>query len=337
MRTAIRANKSAGRCSTAQRAFGVACSLLPFMALASSTGTCAAQGTAASGSVMLGSLPAGAVRPVPLVLGPGDLLDVQVFGTKELSGVMRVDDAGYVALPLGGRVKVADETADDASIAIETQLKANGVMLNPHVSVSVNQYATEGITVAGEVNRPGTYTLLGPHSLYDAISAAGGTTADSGAHITITHHSDPARPTVIDIHSRDYSAAERMTSVEPGDTVVVSHADLVYVVGDVERPGSFPIVSGVPISVLNVLSLSAGLNRTALAKHASIIRQTGDQVVTIPIDLDKIMKSKAPNPVLQASDILVVPRSGKKVFLEYALPATTNAAATAVGSALVLR
>lgn len=272
-----------------------------------------------------------------LRLGPGDLVMVQVFQTPDLSGSIRIDDDGVALLPLGGRVRLMGLTPTEASHAIEAQLESSHVMLSPHVTLIITQYATQGITVLGEVNRAGTFTLLGPHSLYDALSAAGGVTPNEGSQITITHQEEPTHPVHIAITSPNYSENQRLTMLLPGDVVVVSRADLIYVVGDVARPGPYPVVSGVSLSVLNVLGLSQGMNRTALSKHASIVRQSSGSVITIPLNLDKIMRSEAPNLMLEASDVLVVPRSGRKVFLEFALPGATNAVTSAVTSALIIR
>jgi len=279
----------------------------------------------------------GMIQSYPFLISPGDVLSIQVFDTPQLSENIRVDENGYVALPLGGLVKVSGLTPKDAAAAIEQQLITGQVMLQPYVSVAVTQYAVQGVTVGGEVNRPGIYSLYGPHSLYDVLSSAGGPTVNEGSDIRIGHQGDPAHPLVVDVHSANYSEIQRTTMVMPGDTVIVSKADLIYVVGDVGRPGSLPIQYGVPLSILNVIGLAQGLNRTAASKHASIIRQHGSTVETIPVDLDAVMHSKAPNSMLMASDILVVPRSGAKVFMEYALPSFTSSVTGAVASALVIR
>jgi polysaccharide export outer membrane protein len=273
----------------------------------------------------------------PLLLGPGDLIEVQVFGTAELSGRQRIDQQGILHLPIGGSVDLNGVTSAQAGTLIEKALKDAQLMLDPHVTVLVAEYATQGVTILGEVKAPGTFNLFGPHSLYDALSAAGGPTATEGATITITHRRDPQNPLVVPVNSPNFSSIQRLTAVEPGDTIVVSKASLFYVVGDVIRPGAFYLQNGEPLSVLNALALAQGLNKTAKATRASIVRPTATGAETIPLDLNKIMKNIQPDVVLQASDVLVVPRSGMKVFLETALPSATSAVTGAVSTALIVR
>jgi polysaccharide export outer membrane protein len=272
-----------------------------------------------------------------LLLGSGDLLDIQVFETPELSTRVRVSPAGTITLPVGGQVTVEKLTPLQAATLIEARLRQGQVMSDPHVTVFVNEYATQGVTVIGEVRNPGTYTLLGEHSLYRAISAAGGTSSNAGASITISHRNAPDSPLVIPVHSANYSQMERSVAVQPGDIIVVSKADLIYVVGDVGHPGAYYQQSGEPISVLNALALASGLNHTAAGSKASIVRKKGDGATIIPVNLNNVMKNKDKNLVLEASDILVIPRSGAKVLLETALPSATAAVTGAVTTALVLR
>ena len=273
------------------------------------------------------------VQNIPI--SPGDLLDVQVFNTPELSGKLRVDQLGRISLPLGGEVETRGLTATAAATAIKTRLVAAQIMLHPMVLVNVMEYATDGVTVLGEVRSAGIYTLLGPHSLYDALASAGGVTQAEGATITITHAGDADHPRVIQVTTSNYSAEQKATIIEPGDTIVVSRADLVYIVGDVTRSGAFYIQNGKPLTILDLVSLAQGATRTSAMSRTTIVRSTPDgHAVTIPFNLDKVMKNQETNVALQAGDVLVVPRSGWKTFSTTALPSLTNAVASAVAISL---
>jgi polysaccharide biosynthesis/export protein len=269
-------------------------------------------------------------------ISPGDLLDVEVFNTPQLSARLRVDQRGRVAPPLGGDVEVQGLNVAAAASAIQAALLSSNIMLHPSVVVSIVEYATEGVTVLGEVRMPGIFTLLGPHSLYDALASAGGANPSEGATIAITHINDSSHPVIVNVTTPNYSAEQKAMVIQPGDTVVVSRADLVYVVGDVGRSGAFYIQNGQPLTVLNLVSLAQGPNRTAAVSHVALIRNTLNGVpITVPFNLNKVMKNKAQNIVLRAGDVLVVPRSGWKTFGTTALPALTNAAVNAVSIALV--
>ena len=265
----------------------------------------------------------------------GDLIDVEIYNTPELSGRLRVDTLGQVTLPLGGAVTIQGVSVGMAASIITERLRKAQIMLDPKVTISVAEYATEGITIVGEVRSPGTYTLYGSHTLYDALAAAGGASASEGASITITHSGDAEHPIVIKVSTPNYSATQKATLVQPGDTIVVSRADLVYIVGDVLRTGAFYMQSGQPLTILNLVSLAQGTNRTAAMGRASIVRSTADGAITIPFNLNKVMKNQEPNLTLQAGDILVLPRSGWKDFGLTALPGITNAAAGAVSTEII--
>jgi polysaccharide export outer membrane protein len=294
-----------------------------------------ADGPGVSPSGVAGSVPANSSQTL-IRIAAGDLIDVQVFNTPELSSKLRVSQDGLITLPDTGDIKVAGLTARGAGAQIEKSLRDSQVMLDPHVTVLVTEYSTQGISVLGEVRKPGTYLLLGRHSLYDALSAAGGVTQQLGSSIQITHQSDPGHPETIPVNSPNYSDLQRLTEVEAGDVVVVARAETIYVVGDVAHPGEYFIQNGQKLSVLNAIALAQGLNPTARASKASIVRKTANGAETIPVNLNRIAQVNGENLILRPADVLVVPRSGAKAFLSLALPGVTGAVAGSVAAALIL-
>jgi polysaccharide export outer membrane protein len=282
------------------------------------------------------SVPAQA-GPASLRIAAGDLIDVQVFNTPELSAAkIRVSQDGLIKLPGASDVQVAGLTSLQAAAAIEKDLRDSQIMLDPHVTVLITEYSTQGVSVLGEVRRPGTYLLLGPHSLYEALSAAGGVTQESGSTIEITHQNEPTKPITVPVTSPNYSQLQRMTEVKPGDVVVVSHAESIYVVGDVGHPGEYLIQNGQRLTVLNAIALAQGLNPTAKSTKASIVRKTSTGAETIPVNLNRVTKVDGENLALRPGDVLVVPRSGAKEFMNVVLPGVTGAVAGSVAAAIVL-
>ncbi len=120
-----------------------------------------------------------------IAIGPGDLLDLSVFDVPELVLKVRVDVNGCVSLAFLGDVKLAGMTVGNAQRLIARELVARQLVKDPQVSIFIEEFATQGITVYGEVNAPGIYPLMGPHHLYDVISAAGGLTLKSGRTVTV--------------------------------------------------------------------------------------------------------------------------------------------------------
>jgi polysaccharide export outer membrane protein len=265
----------------------------------------------------------------PLQISAGDLLEVSVFDTPDLSGKLRVNEHGNIALPLAGDLSVSELTAEQAGREIEAKLLSANILKDPHVSVTVLEYSTQGVTVLGEVKNPGVYPLLGPHALQDLISVSGGFTPDAGDLVTITHRVEPNTPVVVKLGTRPGSTAGLNIDIRPGDTITVSHAGIVYVVGDVGKPGGFLIQRNGHLTVLRAMALAQGPNKTAALNSAKLIRQTDDGREELGVPLRKILANKAPDQTLADGDILFIPSSAAKnalVAAESILPAATGAA-----------
>jgi polysaccharide export outer membrane protein len=263
-----------------------------------------------------------------LQISAGDLLDVEVFDTVELSGKLRVDERGTIELPIAGDLVVSGLTAEQSGHAVEQKLLEKNILKDPHVSVTVLEYATQGVTVLGEVKNPGVYPLLGTHGLLDLISAAGGVTPNAGKGVTITHRADPDHPEIVNMESKPGSTAAFNVDIRPGDTVMVSHAGIVYVVGEVAKPGGFLIENNDRLTVLEAIALAQGTNRTASLNHTKLIRKTGGTHQEFPVPLKKILASKAPDQMLADGDILFVPSSAAQNALrdvESVMPAAASA------------
>lgn len=276
-------------------------------------------------------MPGGTGAP-SLVLAPGDLIDLEVFNTPELSAPrLRIATDGTVVVPVVGSIKVGGLTPGQADAVVEQRLRDAQIMSAPSVTVLVLDYSSQGIDVLGEVRAPGIYPFLGTHTLYDALAAAGGVSATQGATIVITHHDDPAHPLVLHVGEPRFSEVQSSTMLQPGDVVEVSRPDTFFVVGDVLKSGQFPITNGKSVSALDALAMAQGPNKTAKLTRAAIVRKTptgGAQL--IPVDLHQIAKAEIGDPILLPDDVLVIPRSGAKAFFEIALPGATAAVVAAL-------
>ncbi|MCI0353777.1 MAG: polysaccharide export protein [Acidobacteria bacterium] len=253
--------------------------------------------------------------PTTVRIGNGDLLDISVYGVPDLARQARVNAEGEIYLPLVGHVKVGGLTADGAQQQIELRLTEGGFLNDPHVSVQIKEYTTSGISIMGEVVKPGIYPLLGERRLFDGIAAAGGLTPRAGKVVSITRRDKPGEPILLAV-SRDPAEAGRSNvPIYPGDTIMVSKAGVVYVVGEVARPKGIVLDESQSISVLQAIALAEGTKREASLDHARLIRKLeGGGHQEIPIPLKKIMQAKAADVTLQADDVLFVPAStGKNV------------------------
>jgi polysaccharide biosynthesis/export protein len=211
-----------------------------------------------------------------------------------------------------GAVSVSGLSVEQAEMLIERNLSQKGLFNDPHVTVFQKEYATQGVSVLGEVQKPGVYPLLGARKLYDAISLAGGTSPKAGRYVLITRRNDPQHPVQVPLSTGAPESMENNVTVEPGDTILVSKAGVVYVVGDVHQPGGFVMENGNEITVLKAIALAQGTNPNAALNAARLIRKTPEGSKDVPLSLKQILAAKAPDPQLQPDDVVFVPSSAGK-------------------------
>ena len=262
-----------------------------------------------------------AASPVPapaLRVSAGDLLAVDVFDTPELSAKLRVSENGEVNLPVAGFAHVGGLTAEEAATSIEQRLRDKNILKHPHVEVFIQEYATQGVSVLGEVKNPGIYPDLGSHSLLDFISVAGGITPTAGKAVSITHKNDPDHATVIQLNNSEPDVAKRAAlAILPGDTIVVSRSGIVYVVGDLGKPGGFLIDNNQHLTALQAVALAQGANKDSALNNSRLIRKTPNGPQESRLLLGKILAGKESDIPLQDGDIVFVPTSkSKTVALE---------------------
>ncbi|HEX9111488.1 MAG TPA: polysaccharide biosynthesis/export family protein [Terriglobales bacterium] len=245
-------------------------------------------------------------------LGVGDLLEISVFGVPDLSAKARVSSSGDVYLPLIDYVHVGDLTTDEAQNVIQKRLEDGGFVRNPHVTIFVNESASQGITMVGEVGHPGTYPAIGERRLFDLLSMAGGLTDRAGRDVIITHRGESTPRVELQLAENFTEDTKKNIEVLPGDTIIVSRAGIIYVVGDVQHPSGFRIENG-SLTVLKAFAMAGGATKTSSLNGAKILRETPSGVQEIPVPLKKVLHSKAPNVALAKGDILFVPGSAAKV------------------------
>jgi polysaccharide export outer membrane protein len=268
---------------------------------------------------------AAALNPVPpLRIGSGDLIEVSMFENPDLSGRYRVDEKGDITVPLIGRVHVDGMTANEAAAKIE-QLYVDGQILLPadsHATVFIAEYATQGVTINGEVKASGVYPALGVHKLNDLIAAAGGLTPVAASHVIITHKDDPGNPTTVEYNPSALKPIIPDVQIFPGDSILVPRAGVVYVAGNVAKPGIYILDGRRSLTVEDAMALSGGGGKASAMKRVQLVRTLDDgrkESITIPVNL--IYKGQAPDVALIDGDILYVPTSNARLITEQAIQA----------------
>ncbi|MGC2193933.1 MAG: polysaccharide biosynthesis/export family protein [Terriglobales bacterium] len=263
-------------------------------------------------------------------LGSGDLVEVSVYNVPELTTKARISNDGDLYLPLIDYVHVSDLSLEEAQKVIEKRLDDGGFVRNPHVTIFVNDYASQGITLLGEVGRPGIYPVLGDRRLFDLFSAAGGLTDRASRTVTITHRNQPDKPQNVHLARNLTDAPESNVAIHPGDTIEVQRAPIIYIVGDVGRPSGLLVDNG-SLTVLQAIAMAGGPNHTASLNGTRIIRKSNgpNGMTEMVVPLKKMLRAQAPDVPLEANDILFVPVSGAKAAASRGV-ATALALTTAV-------
>lgn len=266
------------------------------------------------------------------LIGSGDLLGIEVFDVPELSRDVRVNETGYISLPLmPTKVRAAGLTPYQLQDKLAELLQTNGLVSTPEVTVSLKEQHSQPITIIGAVKTPQVIQALRKTTLLEALSQAGGIADDAGSTVIVTRPapdasetadssgppdaSTPLTPQTFTINLADVleSGDSRFNiPLQGGDVVSVPRAGIIYVVGAVQKPGGFLLQNDLDtMTMLKMLSLAGGTTSTAKSKNAVILRKNPDtgKRDQVPVDLSKVLKLKTPDVQLQANDILFVPDS----------------------------
>jgi len=264
------------------------------------------------------------------VLGPDDRITITALHADEISGKpFQVDNTGAVNLPMVGRVMVGGLTVPEAEAAVATSLMT--YIEKPLVTVNVTEYQSQPVSVMGQVNKPGQYQVKGQKTLLDMLSMAEGLRPDAGPVAKITRRIENGRiplTNVVEETSGRFTVAELKLKalmesknpaeniyVKPHDVITIPKAELMYVVGEVNKSGGFVLEGQESLTTLQALALAGGITKTASTRHAKLLCAVNGETANrkeIPVDLRKILEGKAPDIAVHAQDILFIPSNTPK-------------------------
>lgn len=269
--------------------------------------------------------------PASLKIASGDLLHISVFDVPEMTQDVRVGSNGKAQLALIGDVALAGLTSEEASETIAHELQNRKLLLRPQVNVLVKEFASQGVSIIGEVQHPGIYQVLGSRTLLDVISMAGGLTNVADTRITVKRRGGAEEKLTVRLKTDDPNASlANNVQVNPGDLIVVPRAGIVYVLGDVNRPGGFVMQDSGTITLLQALAQAGGASKTASLNKAVLMRKNAQGYVNTNLQVGKIEHGQAADLELQANDILFVPSNRLKSVLN-----GTQNVASSIGSASI--
>jgi len=253
------------------------------------------------------------------LLGPGDIIDIQVLGVPELTKKLQINQAGEILLPFVEAVRVDGLTIFELQKKLESLLSQT-VLRDPHVSVTIQEYRSQPIHLLGEVNSPGTYQLKHAMRVVDVLSLAGGFSSAAGDTCTITRSLNDGSTQRIEINLRELLDGQDFSqniSVMAGDIIHVSKRVIrnFYVLGDVGQPGAYPLAPDKDVRFSEALSTAGGYLKTAKLGDTKLIRvQENGQRTMVALDVKDILSGKAPDPLIQENDLIFIPNSRTKAL-----------------------
>ncbi len=263
-------------------------------------------------------------------LGPGDEIVVRGVEIPEIADkAVRIDTSGYLSLPMIGRLKASGLTVPELESALSARLKA--FLVRPEVSVAVTEFRSQPVSVLGAVRTPGVYQLHGNKTLIEVLSLAGGPDPiTAGPTVNISRqlsygripldsaHEDPTGQfSIADVDLKavlDATDPGANILLQPHDIVTVPKAEVVYVIGQVQKPGGFILEDRKGMSILEALSKAGGIAGVAAPQHSRIlrVRQGQSEREEIAVDVRRMLAGSVPDSVLLPNDILFVPTSTPK-------------------------
>ena len=287
-------------------------------------------------------------------VGPTDLLSISVYGAPEFTRTLRVSEDGKIRLPM-----LRESFAVDGMLPAQLEaliakaLDQNGILVDPQVTVTIAEYHSRPVSVAGAVKSPITFQSIGKTTLLEALTRAQGLSDEAGNEILVTRPAKAGAPSLIEripvqglIH-----AANPIWNVvlEGGEEVRVPPVGKIFVVGNVKKPGAFRADDGGGMSVLKALALAEGLSPYAQKLAYVYHRGDGSNSPTIPaalgalskeketvVELQKLMDRKTSDIALTANDVLYIPDNRSRRVAMTAIERALGFASSTASGAVVL-
>lgn len=265
-------------------------------------------------------------------LGSGDVLTIRVYGSGDYTPTARVGLDGKIQLPLIGSVEVGGLTTHKAEDLIAQTLVNAGMYRDPQVSIQIVESPNLIATVVGEVH--GIVPIFGERRLFDVLTAAGsgggggGTAAAttvivgggglpaSASHVITINRPGLAEPITIDLGTDPAKSSLADIPIFPRDTIIVPRIGVVYLLGAFKTQGAIPLQPNSPLTLMKVAALTGGAGFEGKQDDLRIIRSVGLSRQVVRVDLKKVLYGQAPDPVLQADDIIFLPTSQMRAAIK---------------------
>ena len=237
-----------------------------------------------------------------LELGPGDSVNIQVYGPPDMATTVYVADDGSLPVALIGSVNVNGLSPSEAARKIEQALQAGNFLVDPHVTMTVVQSRSQRVSVLGEVRSPGRYPIDTGTTVFDLLAQAGGTTADASDVVYILRQNQDGDVQRFPVYLRGSAAIPSSVAsqtLQSGDSLLVPKAEQFSIYGEVAHPDIYRLEQG--MTVIQAIVRAGGVTLRGSERRVEIKR---------PLPDGKFQELKArPSDLVQAGDILRVKES----------------------------
>jgi len=235
------------------------------------------------------------------IVGESDVLKITVYEHPDLTTIARVTGKGTIAFPLIGQVRVEGLTVPQVSQKISALL-ADGYIINPQVTVFIQEFRSKKASIIGQISKPGLYGLSGQTTFLELLSKAGGLTKDAGDKAIVKRKASGKEENIIVIDLKRLIEAGDTSLNLPivdGDSIYIPKAGVFYVTGEVKKPDAYKYEDGT--TIIKAITIAGGFTEKASASRVKIIRKkNGREEVLKRVKMDE--------PVLP-DDVIVVPES----------------------------
>jgi len=253
-------------------------------------------------------------RPA-IVLEPGDQLAVHILGVNDFSPIVRIAPDGTASLPYINVVHLGGLSISEAEQLIASDFKNGGFYKDPQVNIIITESINHTISVLGEVKNPMMIPAITQRYLLDVLTATGGLNTTASHSITILRPSEP-QPIVVDLGIDPAKSAAANIPVFARDTVIVPRAGSYYVLGATHSQGAYPLQPNAPTTLLHAISQAGGPMFDSESNHIVLIRTEGNERKQVKLNLSRIIKGKAPDPILEAEDVVYIPSSSMRAAIK---------------------
>ena len=242
-------------------------------------------------------------------VGIGDVIDVKAFQEDEISGEFSVEASGAITFPLLGTVTVAGMTPAEIAVLLEELLEKD-YYVDVQLKVEVEVFASQPVTLLGEVQSPGTYYLEGRTTLTEMVAKAGGLKPSAGPVLELrrTERGEgegPPEPMIFECAKLSTGEAGRDVVLRAGDVLYVSPKKIYFITGEVARPGQYEISLG--MTLMQAISQAGGVGKFA-SQVIEIHREVDGEKKILSFDLSHIRKGRLADPAVVSGDVIFVKR-----------------------------